>query len=158
MKTIRSIQWIVLGVFLFSASNLKATGMKHDRFDFDKFKAKKVAFITEAIDLSPDEAELFWPLYNELEKKKFALMNERRETEKNINGDASKLTDAEYTELSRKMASFMKKESELLIEYNEKFLKVLPPKKVVALYKAEFSFREHLLKEYRQKEDPGSGR
>ncbi|MBN1926179.1 MAG: hypothetical protein JW798_10110 [Prolixibacteraceae bacterium] len=145
-----------LAIFILMLFSLSLSAKKIDRekFDFEKFKARKVAFITEAIDLTPAEAQVFWPVYNELEKKKFELMNERRETDDIMEGETKKMSDAEYIDLSRKMASFMKVESDLMIEYNEKFLKILPPQKVVELYKAEHNFREQLLKEYRSREKP----
>ena len=146
---------LLLIVFLLFSASLLAGTFRSDKFDYDKFKARKVAYITEAIDLTPAEAEVFWPVYNELEKKRFELMQERRKTEEMMEGETKKMSDAEYTELSRKMASFMKTESDLIIEYNEKFLDILPPKKVVELYKAEHSFREELLKEYRHRKDKG---
>jgi hypothetical protein len=50
------------------------------------------------------------------------------------------------------MSSFQKTEGDLFIEYNDKFLKILPPKKVVQLYVAERSFRGFLLREYKKGE------
>jgi len=53
-------------------------------FDYDSFKAKKVAFITTSINLTPSEAEKFWPVYNEYEQKKYSLMQEKYEIDNNI--------------------------------------------------------------------------
>ena len=35
----------------------------------EKIKAQKVAFITSKLELNADEAQLFWPVYNEYQKK-----------------------------------------------------------------------------------------
>ncbi len=35
----------------------------------DKFRADKVAFLTTRMDLTPAEAEKFWPVYNEFDSK-----------------------------------------------------------------------------------------
>ena len=43
----------------------------------------------------------------------------------------------------------MQKEGALIASYNEKLLKVLPPKKVLKLYKTENEFRMHMIKKYR---------
>lgn len=122
---------------------------KQDKFDYDKFKAEKIAFITEAIDLTPEEAEIFWPVYNEYEKKKWKLMSDRRELDQSLKEGVKDMTDKEYIELSRKLAAFQINDGKLNEEYNEKFLKILPPKKVVELYLAEHNFRNHLLRNYR---------
>lgn len=34
-----------------------------------EFEAQKVAFFTQALDLTPEEAAVFWPLYNEMVKR-----------------------------------------------------------------------------------------
>ena len=44
----------------------KLTDEKRKEFD-----AQKVAFFTQELDLSPAEAAVFWPLYNEMQKKNF---------------------------------------------------------------------------------------
>ena len=49
------------------------------KFDFEKFKAEKIAYITNALSLTPKEAEVFWPVYNEFEGKKWRLSPLTRE-------------------------------------------------------------------------------
>ena len=47
---------------------------KMDRAEVEKaIKVKKIAYITESLELTPDEAEKFWPIYNEFESKKMAV-------------------------------------------------------------------------------------
>jgi hypothetical protein len=128
-----------------------------DHFDFDKFKAKKIAYITDAINLTPAEAEKFWPVYNEFEKKKFTIMQEQRDLEGSLKEKIEDLPDEKYIELSKKIASFEKIEGDLFIEYNDKFLKILPPKKVIQLYVAEKEFKGFLLREYKNGEHGNPG-
>ena len=102
-------------------------------FDYENFKARKVAFITTSINLTPSEAEKFWPVYNEYEQKKYSLMQEKNEIESKMKQKIDALSDQECIENSKKLASFKKIEGDLEIEYNDKFLKVLSPQKVVKL-------------------------
>ena len=44
----------------------------------EKFNSMKIAYFTEELELTSAEAEKFWPVYNEYEKKKSALHWERR--------------------------------------------------------------------------------
>jgi hypothetical protein len=125
---------------------------RFDHVDFEKFKAKKVAYITDAINLTPAEAEKFWPVYNEFDKKRFSIMQERRDLENSLKVKIENLSDDKYIELTKKMVSFHKAEGELFVEYNEKFLKILPSKKVVQLYVAEMEFKGFLLREYKKGE------
>ena len=48
----------------------------------EKIKAFKTAFITEKLDLSQTEAQKFWPIYNEFEKK-LENLRQRERTEIN---------------------------------------------------------------------------
>ncbi|MEL7588220.1 MAG: hypothetical protein AAGU19_16040 [Prolixibacteraceae bacterium] len=36
---------------------------KHE--DFEKYKALKVSYMTEQLELTPQEAQQFWPIYKE---------------------------------------------------------------------------------------------
>jgi hypothetical protein len=125
---------------------------RFEHFDFDKFKAKKIAYITNAINLTPAEAEKFWPVYNEFEQKRYSLMEKHREMENKLKEKIDDLPDEKYIELSKTLASFQKMEGDLDIEYNEKFLKILPAKKVVQLYVADMEFKSFLLKEFKRGE------
>lgn len=39
-------------------------------YDREKLSAAKIAFITQKLDITPDQAEQFWPLYNAFEDKR----------------------------------------------------------------------------------------
>jgi hypothetical protein len=125
---------------------------RFEQFDFEKIKAKKIAYLTNALNLTPAEAEKFWPVYNEFEQKRFAIMHERRELEKKLGEKIEDMADDKYIELSKILSSFPKREGELFAEYNEKFLKILPPRKVVEFYVADMNFRGFLLREYKRGE------
>ena len=140
----------IISVFIFLTSYAFAERLDH--FDFDKFKAKKIAYITQSINLTPAEAENFWPVYNEFEQKRFSLMDERHSLENKLKEKIEDLTDEKYVELSKKLVSFEKMEGDLFLEYNDKFLKILPPKKVVQLYVAEMEFKSSLIKELKNGE------
>lgn len=143
-------QKLTIGIFIlvFALPTL-ASGMMQGQFDYDKFKAEKVAYFTEAISLTPAEAQVFWPVYNEFERKRWELGKERRDLDHSLIQGIKEMSDKEYSDLTRKVTSLHLQESKLMEEYNEQFLKILPPKKVVQLYVAELNFRNQLLRKYR---------
>ena len=53
-------------------------------FSPEEFQAKQRAYITEKAELSPEEAEAFFPLFFELQKKKFDLEGWEKDTSKTI--------------------------------------------------------------------------
>lgn len=120
--------------------------------DYQKIKSEKISFITNAIELTPQEAEKFWPIYNEFETKKWDYMKERHELEKSLSQNLEELSDKEYLILSEKLASFPIRDGELNLEYNKKFLQIISPKKVVLLHLSEVNFRNTMLRKYRNKD------
>ncbi len=151
----RHLNFLIISfLLLFSANTFAGDNPKKDNFDYKKFKAEKIAFFTDAMDLTPEEAAVFWPVYNEYEKEKWELSKERRQFERDLDdNDLEKLSEKECIELTRKFSSFPQEDADLNKKYNEKFLKVLPPQKVVKLYITEMDFRHHMLRKYRDNDD-----
>ena len=62
---------IVCALTLLSAAAL-AQGPRQPRGNDngwrERVRAEKVAFLTEEIDLTESEAQVFWPIYNEIQK------------------------------------------------------------------------------------------
>ena len=46
----------------------------------DQIKAMKVAFLTSELNLTSDEAEKFWPVYNAYDDKQFELRHQKMKT------------------------------------------------------------------------------
>ena len=120
----------------------------------DKIKAYKTAYITEALELTPDEAEKFWPIYNAHEEKLHELRKkERKEIFEIIKGDFDALTDAEANLLLDR--AIVIKENEFLYqkELVEKLKSVLPAKKILKLKRTEEEFKRALLEKMKNRRD-----
>ena len=143
---------LFLGLTLLTVSYLFAQhGMKPDDDWIQKIKAEKVAFLTTKLQLTPEEAQNFWPVYNEFENKRFELHMQRREMEHKTMENTDDMSDDQLKDLSAKYINLFQKEADLMKEYNKKFFKVLPAEKVVMFYDVENDFRSHMLREYRKK-------
>ncbi|MDD4189727.1 MAG: hypothetical protein PHI28_00210 [Mangrovibacterium sp.] len=118
--------------------------------NFEKYKALKVSFMTGKLELTPQEAEQFWPIYNEFEKKRFEFHHARRDMEQRIKENGADYSEDEFRKISNEMVDQYRKEYELMKEYNEKFLKVLPAKKVVLISQVENDFRFKMIREFRE--------
>ena len=124
----------------------------------EKVRAEKVEFITKSLQLTEDEADLFWPVYDE-------ICNEKAAAIKAVHEAYFSLKNAVYPRKKRKMSKddaasgSAKAETAdvltLLKAYTEaqgaigaseagnmeRLLKVLPVEKVAKLYVAEENFR-----------------
>ncbi len=112
----------------------------------EKLEAMKIGFITQKLNLTSDEAKIFWPVYNKYteELKKLRASTKGKLLEEM--SDLPNMTDAEAEKVLNEMVGFKIAEAELLKKYANEFKKVLPVKKVVLLFKAENDFKREILK------------
>lgn len=111
----------------------------------DKIEALRVSFISQKVSLTTQEAQLFWPLYNEYNDK-LDLNRKIFRKQYGLNSDFSVKTDKEAEMYLNAELTLKQKEFELYKEYYEKFKKALPVKKVALLRKAEEDFKKELIK------------
>lgn len=129
----------------------------------ERLAAYRVAFFTKKLNLTPKEAEKFWPVYNEFQEKKNQIQLEKLKLSRYFNQNEASLSDKEMTELGNKYIGLELTQSGLIQEYHKVFMSILPPAKVLKLYQAENQYRLQLLQELRQnpqlknnlKKDPG---
>lgn len=148
---------ILISIALVAASVLIASAQPGRNYQQRKeqIKAQKVAFITNKLNLTVEEAERFWPVYNEFEEHKEemqkAFSQNRRFEEVNVDG----LTDEEAIQMADEQIIMAQKQLDLRKEYYIKYKSILPPKKVLKLFKAEKEFQRHLLEKIRAQGKPG---
>ena len=137
-------------IFLLVASLSFSQGFKEKR---EKVKALKVAYITEQLELTTDEAQKFWPIYNAFDEKQSELRHEKMRAilDRFKPGNVEKLSEKDA---SNSLAQ-MEKIEEDLFNLKKKFIKdlqsVISAKKIIKLKKAEEDFNRELLKQMREK-------
>jgi len=140
------IKYLILLVVLLFASNLSfSQDCPRYAENRKKIEAEKVAFITNKLDLSVEEAQKFWPVYNEYQKKRKDIFIEKRKIHKNLTTNIDTLSDEEIISALNKINKIKLKEVQLEKDYTDKYLKVLPPKKIIILHKTEMEFKRTLL-------------
>lgn len=131
---------------------LLTTAVHAQRGGKERIKALKTAHITEALDLTSSEAEKFWPVYNRHEEQMETIKKQRRVEVMTIaGGDMSSLNDTEANRLIDKMIEFQKMEMQLEMSFIQDLRKVLPPRKVIRLHRAEEDFKRKLVKILRER-------
>lgn len=138
----------ILFVALITATAQERRGPSPEMFE--KIKAEKISFFTGKLDLTPSEAQAFWPVYNEFEKKRFDLQRQIHEFERMPEEKYKTLSEAEIEKLTNNYLASFETEANLIKEYHQKFLKVLPKMKVLMIYRTENEFRSHLIREYKR--------
>jgi Spy/CpxP family protein refolding chaperone len=119
----------------------------------EQIKALKAAFFTTELDLTTNEAERFWPIYNTFDDKQFELRHQKMKTymRRMSDGSLDKITEKEANTF---LAQIEDTEEELFL-LRKKFMQnvrtILPAVKIVKLKKAEEDFNRKLLQQYRNK-------
>lgn len=121
----------------------------------EKFRSMKIAFFTERLELTPGEAEKFWPAYNEYEKEKREISRHRHFRHRNIDEQLENMTDEEAEKKVDEMMEGRKKEVQLSTAFHEDLKKIFPPKKVMRFYITEIQFREYMLRKIRDERGGG---
>jgi len=110
----------------------------------EKVEALKIGFITKRLNLTPEEAKNFWPVYNKFQDELEKVRKQRREAfrpdetfEGMSDAEIEKLVDAEIAQRQAELDIFKK--------YHPQFKQVLPIRKVALLYKTEEDFKRKLL-------------
>lgn len=118
----------------------------------EKLKALKVGYITESIELTSDEAEKFWPIYNLHQNNIHQLRHiDARKLRHKIK-DESDFNEMSEDEARNLLNNLLKKEEDIINEQKlmfETLKTILPAKKLLKLYKAENDFNRKILHEYR---------
>ncbi|MFN5319693.1 MAG: hypothetical protein ACK5CY_12710 [Bacteroidia bacterium] len=93
MKIVGSILFTLLVTGILSAQ----PGRKGERGERikERIRAERVAFLTERLDLTSDQAQKFWPIYNEHDVKISALKKEQRISRKAIDQNLNQWSDKE---------------------------------------------------------------
>ncbi|MEG2756280.1 MAG: hypothetical protein RR931_06690, partial [Mucinivorans sp.] len=125
-----------LFALLSSSSFGQPTPMGHE-----KVYAMKVAFMTQAIDLTPQESEKFWPLYNEYWSKMRQGAHAKRDIMKQIEqGSATAAQLSSYFDCTDR-------ETALMRNYAARFEQIMPITKVAKAFVAEANFKNYLMRE-----------
>ncbi|MDX2360518.1 MAG: hypothetical protein QNK23_06910 [Crocinitomicaceae bacterium] len=111
----------------------------------DKIEQLKIAFITTELALTSEEAEKFWPIYNEMAAAIKAENKLQKKIGKELRNPAQELSEADYKKKSSAILDSQIKEAQLKKEYHDKFAAIIGYKKATKLLSLEQRFKRELL-------------
>ena len=118
----------------------------------EKVRSLKIAYITQELELTSKEAEKFWPVYNEYDRKIRGLeRNERMKVRtiiKESNGYKN-LTDNQADEILNRIYKIERQIFDTKKEMDQKLSKVISKKKILRLKHIEREFVRNLMNRLR---------
>ena len=104
---------------------------------FERIETAKVAFISNRLDLSPQEAQRFFPIYNQYQQEIGDIIREKRPPRPPRSPHPGSMNALDF-------------DSDILAckkKYLEKFKAVIPSSKAAKFFDVERDFRDQLFKE-----------
>ena len=114
----------------------------------------KIAYLTDRMGLTPDEAQKFWPVYNEYEQEQRKIRDKYRPA----TADISAMPDAELERFVSQHLDMQEEELRLKREYFTRMKRVLPIRKMAFFLQAEAEFNRKLLQALQQPQGSPSPR
>jgi hypothetical protein len=140
-----------LMVFLFLISigtYASAQGYDERRNEIESYK---IAYLTQKMDLTPDEAKVFWPIYKRWQDEQMDLRKER--SQKMISyrkiDEIENLSDSEVQALIANELNIKQKALNIEKKYYNLLKSSLPIKVVGKYYRAQETFKKELLTRFR---------
>ena len=116
-----------------------------------EFEAQKVAFFTQEMDLTPEEATKFWPLYNEMQQKIRVENDKIRDlTCRKDKKEVPEVTEQQALKNLEIMLSAEQAVRDIKKEYYQKMIQVVPASKIWKLSDAERKFHRQLFDKLRR--------
>ena len=131
---------------------------KQDRKD--KVETMHIAYITQKLDLTSQEAKNFWPVYDQYKSDRDQLRKQRQDNVEAVKkvGGIDNMSDGDVQKLIASETDLETRELDLRKEYVGKFQQVLPIRKVAKFFIAEDEFKRYLLNQLsRRREHAGRG-
>ena len=131
----------ILFLLICISLNVAATGQNAK----NKLQAQRVAFITQRLNLTPEEAQQFWPVFNQYTEKLQQIrtaVKEEKTVDELSDTDTEKMILSEFDRESREL--------DLKKDLYQKLRKIISVKKIAKLYRAERDFKGMLIEKIQQ--------
>lgn len=129
-----------------STSTALAQARRMNMADYEK---RKMEYIQKEAGLTKEEADRYFPLYNDLSKKKFELHKQHRDKVEEMKQNNKNMSNEEYRQLLENDVDVKLKEAELDKQYSEKMEKILSPEKLYRAQQAERKFMQQEVMKFR---------
>ena len=121
------------------------------RPNHEQLKSLKIAYITEQLELTPSEAQVFWPIYNVFDQEMESIRKAERAQMKMGKRDFKTVTEAEAKEILTVLKDGERRKADAHIQLVTQLKDKLSYKKTLILLQAEEGFKRKLLRELRDR-------
>jgi hypothetical protein len=128
-------------IFGFVLTALAAFGQNEEALK--KIESARIALITERLNLTPEQAEKFWPVYREYTQQRLQLREELKSLKNSV--DTKQMTDEQSKQVLEKGHALKERQLSLDRNYTDRLSMVITNNQILALRKAEEDFRQMII-------------
>lgn len=142
MRTILILLGVLIAIGVSAQQEDPEPAQQLDPKAQEKINSLRIAYLTDKLGLTSEQAEKFWPIYREFAQKRMEIRGELRQAAKGIdknNPDPKK--QQELVDLSLKVKQRV---LDLEKDYSGRLLKVVTAEQMLKLPNAEAEFRGYL--------------
>lgn len=134
-KLLIIVAWMFSGLSVIAQDQSE---IEQDPKALEKINSLRIAYISEKLGLTTEQAEKFWPVYREFSDKRRELRQELIVARKDLKQGEDPDKDAKLMKLGLEL-----KQRELDLEktYSDRLLKVITAQQILSLRKAEGDFQ-----------------
>jgi hypothetical protein len=123
------------------------SGQEGRQNQWEEMQLKKIAYFTDKIGLTPEEAQSFWPIVNDIQYRSFAINHEMMRLIR-IPRQERENKEIDYEKINTRMAELRQQQADLDKERYIKLKAILSPEKLYKYYLAEEGFSRELLRSF----------
>ena len=153
----KKIIYIVTASVLILTSAISAFAEERFRDNWkEKIMSEKIAFLTMEMGITPEEAQVFWPVYNQVDKERDEAIRSVFRSYKAVeDAVAAGKGEKELNKLLDEYLAALKAQGEVEQKAYKEYAKVLPVEKLAKLYVAEEKFRRQHIRKLHGGNRPG---
>lgn len=135
-----SLIWITMFGLLAASIGVSSAQQPPSKDAIEKIKAIQIQYLAKKLDLTPEEAQKFWPVYNNYTHEVEQLIAERRQRKEQDKLSTENADDAARKNMDKEL-NYEKRMLDIRSRYSAAFQQVLPGRKAGLVFKSEREFR-----------------
>lgn len=104
----------------------------------------KIAMLTDRMEMTADQSQKFWPLYNRYENELRVIWRQKKEIRENSKNSKNPRQDLD------RLQQLDGRQLSIKAKYKNEFLKVISPRQLTAMNAAEAEFKKILIERWKK--------
>ena len=144
MKNIKFIIMLSLPFFAFSQEMNELNERRK------RMQTRKIAFVSNSLEISPKQSESFWPIYNVYSSELKSIYLKKKKVRRNYMLNKQSMNDVDLGLVIDSLFNLDKEYLDLKIKYVKQFSNIISNKQMFELYIIEENFKKDLLRKIKK--------